>query len=131
MDELMHKLVSAVIVAVLLTVVSAISVATRKRKVARAEAAAPAPTEDPTQVLLREARNHDLRRDELAAQGHTAESLEHARVAADRWRLLTDQRPGRFRAERRDSLARLAELLGAAGHESAAARARMEAEALV
>ncbi|RAG82520.1 hypothetical protein DN069_27095 [Streptacidiphilus pinicola] len=131
MDELMHKLVSAVLVALLLTVVSAISVATRKRKVARAEGAAPAPAEDPTQALLREARNHDLRRDELAAQGHTAEALGHARAAAERWRLLTDQRPGRFLAERRAALASLAGLLTVAGHESEATRARMEADSLV
>lgn len=127
----MHRLVSAVIVAVLLAVVSAISVATRKRKVARAEAAAPAPTEDPTHALLREACAHDQRRDELAAQGHASDSLEHARAAADRWRTLTDQRPGRFLTERRAALARLAEMLSAAGRDGEAARARTEAEGLV
>jgi hypothetical protein len=131
MDELMHKLVSAVLVAVLLAAVSALSVATRKRKVAREEAAAPTPSEDATQTLLREARNHDLRRDELSAESHAAEALEHARVAADRWRALTDQRPGRFLDERRAALARLAALLAAAGHPNEATRARLEADALV
>ena len=52
-------------------------------------------------------------------------------AAAERWRLLTDQRPGRFLAERRAALGALAGLLTVAGHESEATRARMEADALV
>jgi hypothetical protein len=44
MDDLMHKLVSTVLVAVLLAGVSALSVANRRRKAARDDATAPAPS---------------------------------------------------------------------------------------
>ncbi|MFF2147714.1 hypothetical protein [Kitasatospora sp. NPDC058190] len=130
MDLLLHKIVSAVITAVLLTLVSALSVAARKRKVRRAEATAPAPTEDPTQTLLREARHHELQRDESADGGQPVKALQHARAAADRWRALTEQRPGRFLVERRTALARLAQMLDAAGYTGEADRVRSKAAAL-
>lgn len=126
MDELMHKLVSAAVVAVLLAGVGALSAATRRRKVARAEAAAPLPAEDRSQGLLREAREHDRRREELAAQGRDTEALDQARAAVGCWRELTQQRQGRFLAERRDALARLTQLLSAGGQAAEAAQARQE-----
>jgi hypothetical protein len=131
MDLFLHKIVSAVITAVLLTMVSALSVAARKRKVRRAEATAPAPTEDPTQTRLREARHHDQQRDESTERGLPVKALQHARAAAERWRALTEQRPGRFLMERRAALVRLAGLLDTAGYTGEADRVRSEAAALV
>jgi hypothetical protein len=130
MDDLMHKLVSAVIMAVLLAGVGALSVASRRRKVARAEAAAPAAVEDRSQLLLREAQEHDRRRDELGAQGRAGEALDHARASVGCWRVLTQQRPGRFLGERRAALTRLSELLNAAGHTAEASRALQESATL-
>ncbi|GAA4539236.1 hypothetical protein [Amycolatopsis samaneae] len=126
-SDLPHALVSAVIVAALLAGVSALSVAARKRKVARAEAAAPAPVEDRSQALLRQARWHDQTRDQMAADGRSAEALAQARTAADQWRELTRLRPGRFQAEQQAALNRLGELLAASGQPDEAARVQREA----
>ncbi|MFF4606508.1 hypothetical protein ACFY12_27725 [Streptomyces sp. NPDC001339] len=130
MDDLLHKLVSAVITGALIALVGALSVAVRRRRVAREEAAAPAPAEDRSQALLRQARQSDDSRDELAAQGRQAEALSRAREAADLWRELTRVRPGRFHAERRAALERLSELLAAMGQEEQAAQVRLEAAGL-
>ncbi|GAU69303.1 hypothetical protein SSP35_11_01220 [Streptomyces sp. NBRC 110611] len=130
MDDLLHKLVSAVITGALIALVGALSVAVRRRRVAREEAAAPAPTEDRSQTLLRQAQQLDDSRDELAAQGRQAEALARAREAADAWRELTRVRPGRFHAERRAALGRLSELLALMGHEEQATQVRLEASGL-
>ncbi|MFD9888329.1 hypothetical protein ACFWY9_03245 [Amycolatopsis sp. NPDC059027] len=126
-SDLPHALVSAVVVGALLAGVSALSVAVRKRKVARAEAAASAPVEDRSQTLLRQAQWHDQSRDQLATQGRAEEALTHARSAADQWRELTRVRPGRFQAELQAALRRLGELLAAAGQPDEAARVQHEA----
>ncbi|KUL54449.1 hypothetical protein ADL22_03040 [Streptomyces sp. NRRL F-4489] len=130
MNDLLHKLVSAVLTGGLIALVGYLSVAVRRRRVAREEAAAPAPVEDPTQALLRQARELDSGRDELAAQGRAAEALERARAAADAWRTLTRSRPGRFQTERRAALGRLSDLLDAVGDEHQAAQIRREAAGL-
>lgn len=127
MNDLLHKLVSAVITGALIALVGYLSVAVRRRRVAREEAAAPAPVEDRTHALLRQARQADGARDELAAQGRQADALAQAREAADLWRELTRVRPGRFQAERRAALGRLGELLAAMGEEHQAAQVRQEA----
>ncbi|MEU9504024.1 hypothetical protein [Streptomyces sp. NPDC048196] len=130
MTDLLHKLVSAVLTGGLIALVGALSVAARRRRVAREEAAAPAPVEDRTQTLLRLAQQSDHSRDQLAAQGRQAEALAQAREAAAHWRELTEARPGRFQAERRAALGRLGELLAAAGQEQQAAQVRQEAARL-
>ncbi|MEU2711935.1 hypothetical protein [Streptomyces sp. NPDC007205] len=130
MNDLLHKLVSAAITGGLIALVGWLSVQSRRRKVAKAEAAAPAPVEDPSQTLLRHAQEADRRRDELVAQGRRAEALEHARAAADCWRQLTAARPGRFRSELQAALGRLGELLDGAGQTAEAVRARQEAAGL-
>ncbi|TJZ54132.1 hypothetical protein FCH28_13115 [Streptomyces piniterrae] len=130
MDDLLYKLVSAVVTGVLIALVGAMSMAARRRRVAREEAAAPAPVEDRSQILLRQARELDDRRDELAAQDRQAEALAQAREAADLWRELTRVRPGRFHAERRAALGRLSELLADMGQGDQAARVRQEAAGL-
>ncbi|AJT62064.1 hypothetical protein [Streptomyces chattanoogensis] len=130
MNDLLHKLVSAAITGALIALVGYLSVAVRRRRVAREEAAAPAPVEDRSQALLRQAQQLDHSRDELAARGRQAEALAQAREAADLWRELTRLRPGRFHAERREALGRLSELLAAAGQENQAAQVRQEAAGL-
>ncbi|KIZ15295.1 hypothetical protein [Streptomyces natalensis] len=130
MDDLLHKLVSAVITGALIALVGALSVAVRRRRVAREEAAAPAPVEDRSQTLLRQARQLDDSRDELAAQGRQTEALAQAREAAELWRELTRVRPGRFHVERREALGRLSELLAALGQGDQAAQVRQEAAGL-
>ncbi|MCK7625871.1 hypothetical protein MUU72_22670 [Streptomyces sp. RS10V-4] len=130
MDELLHKLVSAVLTGALIALVGYLSVSVRRRRVAREEAAAPAPVEDPTQALLRQARQLDADRDELAARGRESEALGRAGEAADAWRALTRARPGRFQAERRAALGRLSELLDARGQDQQAAQVRREAAGL-
>ncbi|MFI9048164.1 hypothetical protein [Streptomyces sp. NPDC053427] len=130
MDDLLHKLVSAVITGALIALVGYLSVASRRRRVAREEAAAPAPVEDRTQTLLRRAQQLDSSRDQLAAQGQQVEALAQAREAADLWRELTRIRPGRFQAERRAALGKLSELLAATGEEHQAAQVRQEAAGL-
>ncbi|MFB7616356.1 hypothetical protein [Kitasatospora sp. NPDC056181] len=126
MDDLMHKLVSGALSGGLIALVGGLSVLVRRRRVARAEAAAPAPVEDLSQALLRQAREADRSRDELAGQGRPVEALDPARAAADLWRRLTEVRQGRFLAERQAALARLGELLAAAGRPDEAARVRQE-----
>ncbi len=130
MNDLLHKLVSAAITGALIALVGYISVTVRRRRVAREEAAAPVPVADPTQVLLRQAQQLDLSRDDLAAQGRAPEALARAGEAADAWRRLTEARPGRFRAERSAALGRLSELLDAGGQGQQAARVRQEAAGL-
>ncbi|MFF4953399.1 hypothetical protein ACWC2K_05520 [Streptomyces chattanoogensis] len=130
MNDLLHKLVSAVITGTLIALVGYLSVAVRRRRVAREEAAAPAPVEDRSQTLLRQGHQLDHSRDELAAAGRQAEALAQAREAADVWRELTRLRPGRFHAERREALDRLSELLAATGQEQQAAQVRQEAAGL-
>uniref|UniRef100_A0AAU2UX08 Secreted protein n=1 Tax=Streptomyces sp. NBC_00003 TaxID=2903608 RepID=A0AAU2UX08_9ACTN len=130
MNDLLHKLVSAVITGALIALVGYLSVTVLRRRVAREEAAAPAPVEDPTQTLLRQAQQLDLSRDELAAQSREPEALARAREAAAAWRALTGARPGRFQAERRAALGRLGELLDAGGQEQQAAQVRQEAAGL-
>ncbi|SHM48707.1 hypothetical protein [Streptomyces yunnanensis] len=130
MNDLLHKLVSTVITGALIALVGYLSVTVRRRRVAREEAAAPAPVEDPTQTLLRQAQQLDVSRDELAIQGRQAEALTRAGEAADAWRALTRARPGRFQAERRAALDRLSELLDAEGQEQQAAQIRQEAAGL-
>nr|WP_202486958.1 hypothetical protein [Streptomyces sp. SID8354] len=126
----MHKLVSAVITGALIALVGYLSVTVRRRRVAREEAAAPAPVEDRTQSLLRQAQQADAARDVLATQGRHADALVSAREAADAWRALIRARPGRFHAERRASLDCLSELLDAVGEEQQAAQVRQEAAGL-
>ncbi|WP_438489431.1 hypothetical protein [Streptomyces sp. S186] len=130
MNDLLHKLVSAVITGALIALVGYVSVAVRRRRVAREEAAAPAPVEDRTQALLRQAQQADAARDVLATQGRHADALVPAREAADAWRALTRARPGRFHAERRAALDCLSELLDAAGEQQQAAQVRQEAAGL-
>ncbi|UKY53509.1 hypothetical protein [Streptomyces inhibens] len=130
MDDLLHKLVSAALTGVLIALVGALSVAARRRRVAREEAAAPAPVEDRSQTLLRQAQQLDDSRDELAAQGRQAEALAQAREAAALWSELARVRPGRFHAERRAALGCLSELLAAMGQGDQAAQARQEAAGL-
>ncbi|MFJ9850156.1 hypothetical protein [Streptomyces sp. NPDC101150] len=130
MNDLLHKLVSAVITGALIALVGYLSVAVRRRRVAREEAAAPVPVEDRTQTLLRRAQQLDSSRDELAAQGRHADALPKAREAAELWRELTRVRTGRFQAERRAALGRLSELLTAMGEEHQAAQVRQEAAGL-
>ncbi|MFE4856278.1 hypothetical protein [Streptomyces sp. NPDC056670] len=130
MNDLLHKLVSVVITGALVALVGYASVSVRRRRVAREEANAPAPVQDPTQVLLRQAQQLDRTRDELAAQRRGPEALTPARQAADAWRRLTEARPGRFQAERRAALARLGELLDAVGQAEQAAQVRQEAARL-
>ncbi|MEU9118919.1 hypothetical protein AB0C96_03495 [Streptomyces sp. NPDC048506] len=133
MTDLLHKLVSAVLTGGLIALVGALSVAVRRRRVAREEASAPAPApaEDRSQTLLRLAQQSDRSRDELAAQGRQEEALAQARAAAEHWRELTRMRPGRFQTQRRAALGRLGELLAAAGQEQQAAQVRQEAARLV
>ncbi|CCB72678.1 protein of unknown function (plasmid) [Streptantibioticus cattleyicolor NRRL 8057 = DSM 46488] len=128
---MLHKLVSGVITGGLIALVGWLSVQSRKRKVAKAEALAPAPVEDPSQALLRRAQEADRHRDDLMAQGHWTEALRYAGEAADRWRRLTAARPGRFRGELRTALERLGELLDSTGRTAEAARVRHEAAGLV
>ncbi|GHB32112.1 hypothetical protein GCM10010331_18590 [Streptomyces xanthochromogenes] len=130
MNDLLHKLVSAVLTGALIALVGYISVTVRRRRVAREEAAAPAPVADPTQVLLRQAQQLDASRNDLTAQGRMPEALARAREAAAAWRRLTEARPGRFRAERRAALGRLGELLDAGGQGQQAAQVRQEAAGL-
>ncbi|MER6048738.1 hypothetical protein K2224_20380 [Streptomyces sp. BHT-5-2] len=130
MNDLLHKLVSAVITGALIALVGYLSVTVRRRRVAREEAAAPAPVEDRTQTLLRQAQQADSARDVLATQGRHADALVHAREAADAWRALGQARPGRFRTERRTALDCLSELLDAVGEERQAAQVRQEATGL-
>ncbi|MFG2142229.1 hypothetical protein [Streptomyces sp. NPDC048650] len=130
MNDLLHKLVSAIITGALIALVGYISVVVRRRRVAREEAAAPAPVEDRTQALLRRARQLDSSRDELAAQSRRAEALAQGREAVDLWRELTRVRPGRFQAELRAALGRLSELLTSMGEERQAAQVRQEAAGL-
>ncbi|MFG2721823.1 hypothetical protein ACGFW5_26585 [Streptomyces sp. NPDC048416] len=130
MNELLHKLVSVVITGGLIALVGYLSVTVRRRRVAREEAAAPVPAEDPTRTLLRQARQLDRSRDELAAQGRGPEALARAGEAAGAWRVLTEARPGRFHAERRAALVRQGALLDAAGQGQQAAQARQEAAGL-
>lgn len=68
MDDLMHKLVSGALSGGLIALVGGLSVLVRRRRVARAEAAAPAPVEDLSQTLLRQAQEADRSREALAAQ---------------------------------------------------------------
>ena len=114
--DLLHLLVRPLIVGALLAFVGWLSVTLRKRKVAQAEAAAPAPTEDSSQTLLRQAQQFDSDRDSLAARGQQADALAKARAAADSWRALTQVRPGRFQTELQSALTRLDELQRAVGH---------------
>ncbi|MFI6845012.1 hypothetical protein OG535_06725 [Kitasatospora sp. NBC_00085] len=126
MDDLMHKLVSGALSGGLIALVGGLSVLVRRRRVARAEAAAPAPVEDLSQTLLRQAQEADRSREALAAQAGPAAALDPARTAADLWRRLTEMRQGRFQAERQSALTRLGELLAAAGRPDEAARVRQE-----
>ena len=127
MNDLLHKLVSGAITGGLIALVGYLSMTVRRRRVAREEAAAPTPVEDPTQTMLRQAQQLDASRDELAIQGRQADALARAGEAADAWRALTQARPGRFQAEHRAALHRLSELLDAEGQEQQAARLRQEA----
>ncbi|SDW59421.1 hypothetical protein SAMN05421504_101997 [Amycolatopsis xylanica] len=115
MSDVLHKLVSLVLTGALIGLVGWLSVTVRKKKVAKAEAAAPAPVEDRSQALLRQAQQFDRSRDEMAAQGRLAEAMTHAHAAAQHWHELTQARPGRFQAEERAALKRLSEL-ETAGH---------------
>ncbi|QUQ67170.1 hypothetical protein [Kutzneria sp. CA-103260] len=108
--DLLHMLVRPIIVGALLAFVGWLSVTVRKRKVAQAEAAAPAPVEDRSQTLLRQAQQFDSDRDSLAARGQRADALAPAQAAADSWRELTQVRPGRFQTELQAALTRLDEL---------------------
>ncbi|MGH9061364.1 MAG: hypothetical protein ACRDZY_17900, partial [Acidimicrobiales bacterium] len=89
MDFVLHKLVSIIIIAALFALVSWLGTTVRKRKVARQEAAAPAPVEDRSQTLLRQAQQFDSARDALAGQGQQAEALAQAQAAATQWQELT------------------------------------------
>ncbi|TVT23199.1 hypothetical protein FNH05_33150 [Amycolatopsis rhizosphaerae] len=114
--DLLHMVLRPIIVGALVAFVSWLSITVRKRKVARAEAAAPAPVEDRSQTLLRQAQQFDSERDSLEAQGQRPEALARARAAADSWRQLAHLRPGRFQTELQAALTRLDHLQKTAGH---------------
>ena len=116
MDMLLHKMVSVIIIAALLAFVGWLSTTVRKRKVARQEAAAPAPAEDRSQTLLRQAQQFDFARDSLAAKGQHSDALAQAQAAANSWRELTEARPGRFQPEHQAAAAKLDELRRVVGH---------------
>ncbi|AYG84999.1 hypothetical protein DWB77_07214 [Streptomyces hundungensis] len=130
MNDLLHKLVSAAIAGALIALVGYLSANARRRRAAREEAAAAARTGGPAQEVLRQARELDRSRDELAAQGRGPEALARAGEAAEAWRVLAETWPGRFRAERRDALLRQGALLDAAGQTHQAARIRQDAAGL-
>lgn len=113
--DLLHIIARPIILAVLLAGVSWLSITVRKRKVAKAEAAAPAPVEDRSQTLLRQARQFDSGRDSLAAGGQHADALAQAHAATNSWRELSRLRPGRFDTDLQTSLQRLDELQKSVG----------------
>ncbi|MFG2818985.1 hypothetical protein ACGFX4_06095 [Kitasatospora sp. NPDC048365] len=115
MDDLLRTLVSGVLAALLIALVGAFGARTRRRGVARAEAAAPTPVEEPSRALLRRAEEADRAREAAHAQGRADEALAAARVAVDRWTELGRLRADRFAAERQAAVDRLAELGAAAG----------------
>jgi hypothetical protein len=125
--DLAHKLVSLVITGALVAFVGWLGVTVRRRRMARAEAVAPSPVEDYAQALLRQAQQADQVRDQLAAQGESAQALAQARMAVDRWGQLAKTRPGRFRAERQAALRGLGNLLAQAGQTDEAERVHAEA----
>ncbi|KAA9165567.1 hypothetical protein FPZ12_005740 [Amycolatopsis acidicola] len=127
MSDLLHKLVSALLTGALVAFVGWLSVTVRKRKVQRAEAAAPAPVEDRSQALLRHAQQADHDRDRLASAGRPADAVAQARMAVEQWSRLAELRPGRFQAERQNSLRRLGDLLAQSGQADEATRVRQEA----
>ena len=106
--DIWHIIARPILTGLIIFGVAWLSMTIRKRKVAHAEAAAPAPVEDRSQTVLRQAQQFDAERDALAARGQDA--LGAARAAVDSWQELTRLRPGRYQAEWQAASARLDEL---------------------
>ncbi|MFE3170366.1 hypothetical protein ACFXPA_09435 [Amycolatopsis sp. NPDC059090] len=106
--DIWHILAKPILTGLIIFGVGWLSMTIRKRRVARAEAAAPAPVEDRSQAVLRQAQQFDAERDELAARGQDA--LAKARAAVDSWQELAQLRPGRFQSELQAASARFDEL---------------------
>ncbi|MFE9404997.1 hypothetical protein ACFYNY_25230 [Streptomyces sp. NPDC006530] len=130
MNDLLHKLVSGALAGGLIALAGYLGAASRRRRAARQGAAAPVRRGTSTQDLLRHARQLDQSRDELAAQGQELEAIARAGEAAEAWRVLAENEPQTFRAERRDALLRQGALLDAAGQGQQAARVRQVAARL-
>ncbi|MGW7531338.1 hypothetical protein [Amycolatopsis sp. NPDC054798] len=106
--DIWHIIAKPLITGLIIFGVGWLSMTVRKRRVARAEAAAPAPAEDRSQTLFRQAQQFDAERDALAARGEDA--LAKARAAVASWQELAQLRPGRFQPELQAASARFDEL---------------------